>query len=160
MFIGLFIYSFNLQLCWLFVAVHGLSLVVGSGGYSWLCCGLLIAAASLVAGHRLCSAGLVALKHVEYSRTTDWTYVPCIDRQILNHGPPGKFYCLVFYLIIIWQTFELFQIFPITNTTIVIYVKSPLFRHFIFFLLRFLKVELLDHMVSLCLYFKETAKEF
>ena len=48
-------------------------------------CGLLIAVASPVAGHRLCSAGLVALKHVEYSRTRDRTYVPCIGRQNLNH---------------------------------------------------------------------------
>ena len=47
--------------------------------------GLLIAVASLFGGQRLCSAGLVALKHVEYSRTRDRTYVPCTGRQILNH---------------------------------------------------------------------------
>ena len=35
--IYLFIYSFiHLQLCWVFVAVRGLSLVVASGGYSSL----------------------------------------------------------------------------------------------------------------------------
>ena len=49
----------------------GLSLVAESGATLIAVHGLLIAAASLVAGHRLCSAGLVALKHVEYSRTTD-----------------------------------------------------------------------------------------
>ena len=40
-------------LCWLFVAVHGLSLVAVSGGYSVAAHGLLIAVASLVVEHRL-----------------------------------------------------------------------------------------------------------
>lgn len=54
MFIGLFIYSFNLQLCWLFVAVHGLSLIVGKWGATLLAvCGLLIEIASLAADHVL-----------------------------------------------------------------------------------------------------------
>ena len=61
-------------------AVYGLSLVVGRG--ATLGCA---AWASLFGGQRLCSAGLVALKHVEYSRTRDRTYVPCTGRQILNH---------------------------------------------------------------------------
>ena len=53
--IYLFIYLFWLH--WVFVAVHGLSLVVASGGCSSLQCvgfsGLLIAVASLVAEHGL-----------------------------------------------------------------------------------------------------------
>ena len=38
---------------WVFIAVHGLSLVVASGGYSVAVCRLLITVASLVAEHRL-----------------------------------------------------------------------------------------------------------
>ena len=49
-FIYLFIYFW---LGWVFVATHGLSLVVGRGGYSLFgMCRLLIAVDSLVAGHR------------------------------------------------------------------------------------------------------------
>ena len=48
----LFIYLF--WLCWIFVAVNGLSLVVLSGGYSLISVnGLLIAVAPLVVEHRL-----------------------------------------------------------------------------------------------------------
>ena len=46
----LFIY---LWLCWVFVSVRGLSLVVASGGHSSSRCAGLIIAASLVAEHRL-----------------------------------------------------------------------------------------------------------
>ena len=39
--------------------------------------------------HRLSSCakhtGLVAPRHVEFFQTRDWTHVPHIDRQILNH---------------------------------------------------------------------------
>ena len=49
-----FIYFIYLWLCWVFVSVRGLSLVVASGGHSSLrCAGPLIIAASLVAEHRL-----------------------------------------------------------------------------------------------------------
>ena len=61
-------------LCWVFVAVHGLSLVVASRGYSLAAvCGLLIVVASLVehglqgvqtsvvAAHRLSCCGIRAL---------------------------------------------------------------------------------------------------
>ena len=48
--INLFIYFW---LRWVFVAVHGLSLVAASGGYSSVVCRLLIAVASLVAEHGL-----------------------------------------------------------------------------------------------------------
>ena len=61
---NLFIYFW---LCWFFVAVQGLSLVVASRGYSLVAgCGLLIAVASLVAehglwlGHSLSSCGTQA----------------------------------------------------------------------------------------------------
>ena len=62
----------------LFVAVHG----------------LLIAVASLVVEHgvqarglqQLWRTGFVALWHVGSSRTRARTHVPCIGRQILNHG--------------------------------------------------------------------------
>ena len=47
----MFIYLF--RLCWVFIAVCGLSLVAGDGGYSRVVCGLLIAVASLVVEHRL-----------------------------------------------------------------------------------------------------------
>ena len=38
---------------WVFIAVRGLSLVVASGAYSVVVCGLLIVVASLVAEHGL-----------------------------------------------------------------------------------------------------------
>jgi len=66
-------------LCWFFIAVSRLFLVVESRGYSLAAvCGLLIAVASFVAKHRLSTAGsvdtaigLVAPQHVESSRTRD-----------------------------------------------------------------------------------------
>ena len=49
-----FIYFIYLWLCWVFVSVRGLSLVVASGGHSSSrCTGPLIIAASLVVEHRL-----------------------------------------------------------------------------------------------------------
>ena len=51
--INLFILFTYFWLHWVFVAVRGLSLVVASGGYSSLQCGLLIVVASLVAEHGL-----------------------------------------------------------------------------------------------------------
>ena len=49
-----FIYFIYLWLCWVFVAMHGLSLVAASRGYSLLRLhGLLLAVASLVAEHGL-----------------------------------------------------------------------------------------------------------
>ena len=70
---------------WVFVALRRLSLVATSGGYS----------SSLSTGFSsrwllLRRVGLAAPLHVGSSQTRDWTHVPCIDRQILNHGPPGK----------------------------------------------------------------------
>ena len=51
-------------LCWVFVATHGLSLVMESRGSSLvLVRGLLIAEASLVTEHRLSSCGSWALEN-------------------------------------------------------------------------------------------------
>ena len=71
---------------WVFVAVHGFSLVAVSGGYSLVVVSwLLIVAASLVE-HRVYSSralavvvhGLVALRHVECPLTRAQTHVLCI----------------------------------------------------------------------------------
>ena len=48
------------------------------GGFSWL----------WSAGSR--HLGLVVRQHVESSQARDRTCVPCIGRQILSTGPPGK----------------------------------------------------------------------
>ena len=48
-----FSFFFSFWLCWAFVAVRGLSLVVASGGNSASVCGLGIAVGSLVAEHGL-----------------------------------------------------------------------------------------------------------
>ena len=82
----LFIYFW---LCWVFVAAHGLSLVVASGGYSLLPCAgfslqwllLLRSTGSRHVGFSSCGTqaqylwctGLVALQHVGSSRTRDRT---------------------------------------------------------------------------------------
>ena len=70
----------------------GLSLVETSGSYSLVVvCRLLFAVASFVAeglGHGdsvVWRLGLVAPRHVGFSRTRDQTVVPCIDRWILIH---------------------------------------------------------------------------
>ena len=94
------IYLF-IWLRWVFVAVHGLSLVAVSRGYSslrgagfslrWLL--LLWSTGSRHAGFSSCGTwaqslwrtGLVAPWHVGSSRTRARTRVPCIGRQILNH---------------------------------------------------------------------------
>ena len=90
-FIQLFVIYF--WLCCVFIAALWLSLVTVIGGYSLIVVhGLLIAVASLVAGHifqgsqawQLWHMGLVALWHVGSSQTRDQTHVPCIGRQILN----------------------------------------------------------------------------
>ena len=110
LFIFLFIY---LQLCQIFVAVRGLSLVAVSGGYSLLRCAgfslscflLLQSVGSRHAGFSSCGTwarqlwlagsraqaqqlwhtGLVAPWHVGSSRTRARTRVPCIGTWILNH---------------------------------------------------------------------------
>ena len=104
---------FNFWLCWVFVAVHGLSLVMASGGYSSLQCAgfslqqllLLRSTGSRHTGFSSCGTrdqqlwlvssraqaqqlghtGLIAPWHVGSSRTRARTHVPCIGRRILNH---------------------------------------------------------------------------
>ena len=111
--INLFILFIYFWLCWVFVAVHGLSLVVASGGYSLLRCTcfslrwllLLRITVSRCAGSSSCGTwaqqlwfagsgaqvlqlwctGLVAPRNVRSSRTRVRTRVPCIGRWILNH---------------------------------------------------------------------------
>ena len=100
-------------LCQVFVAAHGLSLVVASGGYSLLWCAgfllrwllLLRSTGSRCAGFSSCGTqaqqlwlvgsraqaqqlwhtGLVALRRVGSSRTRARIRVPCTGRWILNH---------------------------------------------------------------------------
>ena len=86
------------RLCWVFVAVHGLSLVAESWSRSLVVLGLLIAMASRCRAQTqdrwLWHMGLVAPWHIESSQTRDWTCVPWIGRWILNHRTtrevPGK----------------------------------------------------------------------
>jgi len=58
----------------------------------WRCMGfslrqplLLWSRSSRVPSQELCRVGLIALWHMESSQTRDRTYIPCNDRQILNH---------------------------------------------------------------------------
>ena len=68
----LIIFLFCFWLGWAFIAVHGLSLVAASGGYS------LVAVRGLTP------------RHVESSRTRDRTHVPCIGRWVLNRWTTGE----------------------------------------------------------------------
>ena len=73
-------------LCRVFVAVHGLSLVVVSAGSFplwWLLS--LWSAGSRLRLRLLRSTALAALQHMESSWTRDQKRVPCIGRQVLNH---------------------------------------------------------------------------
>ena len=100
-------------LCWVFVAVRGLSLVAASGGYSllwcvgcslrWLlllqttgsrCMGFsscgtwaqqLWLAGSRAQAQQLWRRGLVTPRHVGSSWPRARTCVPCIGRRIVNH---------------------------------------------------------------------------
>ena len=115
-FSGAFFFLINLiyfWLHWVFVAVHRLSLVAASGGYSSLQCAgfslrwllLLRSTGSRCTGFSSCSTqawqlwltgsrtqahqlqrmGLVAPRHVGSSWTRARTCVPCTGRRILNH---------------------------------------------------------------------------
>ena len=108
-----FFFNYSLLwLCWNFVAVHGLSLVVVSRGCSpGAVRRLLIAVGSLVVEHglsfsscgsqtlacRLECTGLAASRHVGSYQTGDRTHVPCIGRQILNHWTTGDVSLWNFY---------------------------------------------------------------
>ena len=81
--------SLFLRLCWVFVAVHGLSLVSQSWGYSLVAVHRPhIALVSLFVEHGLWGAWVtvvMARRCVESSRSRDQIHVLCIGRQILNH---------------------------------------------------------------------------
>ena len=88
--------------------------------------GLLIAAASLDAEHRLLvpglqelwHEGLVALQHVGSSRTRARTCVPCIGRRIFNHCTTRE--APSFSLFLAWcsQLCILFLAFPLCTSCI------------------------------------------
>ena len=89
---------------YLFIDCSGSSLQ--PAGFLWLCKaggttlvavrGLLIVVATLVAEQRLQGPPAQWLRHtgpaVEFSWSRDQTCVPCVGRQILSTGPPGKSY--------------------------------------------------------------------
>ena len=109
----LFIYLFYFWLHCVFVAVHGLSLVAASGGYSslwyvgfslwWLLlllstgsrhagfssCGMCVQqlrlAGSRAEAQQLWHTDFVAPQHVGSSQIRARAHVPCIGRRILNH---------------------------------------------------------------------------
>ena len=93
--VALFIYLWPR---WVFVAACRLSLVVVSGCYSALPCTgfslqwllLFRSLGSRAQAQQLWYMGLVDPCNVGSSRTRDWTCVPCIGRQILNHWTPRK----------------------------------------------------------------------
>ena len=89
---------FSVKLRWVFVAVHGLSLIAASRGYSLVAMhGLLIEWLPLLQGagsrasccsmwaQELWQRDLGAQGHVRSSQTRDQTLVPCTSRQILYH---------------------------------------------------------------------------
>ena len=82
-----------LNLIYLFLAAHRLSLVVATGGHSLLRCTrfpswwllLLPSTRSRAGAQQLWCSGLVALWRVESCWTRDRTHVACTGRQTLNH---------------------------------------------------------------------------
>ena len=86
-------------LCWVFVAVWGLFLVVASGATfrcsvgayqhgGFFCGPQALGMWTSVVGPTQAQfwlTGLVALQHAKFSRTRDWIHVPCVGRQILIH---------------------------------------------------------------------------
>ena len=85
-------------LCWVFIAAHGLSLVLESG--ATLHCGEQ-ASVLVACGFSSCGAWFVAPACVGSSWTRDQTVSPCIGRQILTHCTTGEvsqtFKCIYFY---------------------------------------------------------------
>ena len=106
-----FIY-FYFWLCWVFIAAHGLSLVMATGGYSSLQCTdfslwwllLLWSTVSRWAGFSSCGTqaqqlwylGLVALQHGGSSWTRDRTCAPALAGGFLTTVPPGKSQSTIF----------------------------------------------------------------
>ena len=93
LFIYLSIYLFiYLWLCWVFISVRGLSLVVASGGHSSSRCAglslsrplLLWSTGSRRAGSVIVAHGLSCSAACGIFPDQDGTRVPCIGRRILN----------------------------------------------------------------------------
>ena len=88
-----FFLIFYLWLCWVFVSLRGLSLVVASGGHSSSRCAglslsrplLLRSTGSRRAGSVIVAHGLSCSAACGIFQTGARTRVPCIGRQILNH---------------------------------------------------------------------------
>ena len=108
--INLFIY---LWLCWVFVSVRGLSLVVASGGHSSSrCAGLSLSRPLLLrsTGSRRAGSAVVAhgpsrsARHVGSSQTRARTRVPCIGRRTLNHCATREALLFVDFLMMAIQT--------------------------------------------------------
>ena len=108
-FLNLFIYY--LWLCWVFVSVRGLSLVVASGGHSSLrCVGLSLSRPLLLRSTGSRSAGSVIVAHgpscsAAYGIFPDQGSNPCplhwqADSQPLRHqGSPWLLFFFLIYLI-------------------------------------------------------------
>ena len=84
-------------LLWVFIAEHGLSLVVPSEGCSLIVVHWLLTVAVSLVEHGLQGTRASAVWHtalvahdVESSRTRGRTCVACIGRWILNHWTPGE----------------------------------------------------------------------
>ena len=105
----IYVFYFYFWLCWIFVAVHGLSLVMASWGYSSLgaraahrgsfshCrAQALGVGASVATAHRLSCGG--ALRHVGSSWIRDQTHVSCIGRQVSIHCGTRGSPSLAFFL--------------------------------------------------------------
>ena len=96
-------YLFTFWLHWVFIALHGLSLVVASRGAS-RCYGAqavgvwasIVSAWGLWSTHSVVVSGRSCSRHVGSSQTWDQILVLCIGRRILNHWTarqvtPGSF---------------------------------------------------------------------
>ena len=125
--IYLFIY---LWLCWVFVSVRGLSLVVASGGHSssrarashcrgLSCCG---AQAPDAQAQQLWLTGSVAPRHVGSSQTRARTRVPCIGRQILNHCATREAPQSCFFKYSLWKCWM--DVFNLSWATLVSFISS------------------------------------
>ena len=109
----LFLFIYYFWLCWVFVAVRGLSLVAVSRRYSVAMRGCWGARASHCSGFSCCGAralvtraqylwrtGLVALRRVGSFLTRARTRVPCVGRRILNHCATREALFVCFWSII------------------------------------------------------------
>ena len=97
-----------LLLPWVFVAAHGLSLVAERGGCFSLQCVVFSCFRAQALGmwpQSLWCTGLVAPRHVELSRTRNWTHVLCIARQILSPWATREVQAIVSWLRFLYPCF-------------------------------------------------------